>query len=222
MKIGIIVAMDKEFEQLHQLLENVSYGTRHECRWAKGTLGSHEVFLRKSGIGKVNAAVCATEILNEFKPELLVSTGVAGGADKTMHPLDIVVGTEYRYHDVYCGSEVEKGQFVGLPAAFYTPEELWKNAPATHRGLIVSGDWFVDSVEKIRSILADFPQAKAVDMESCAIAQTAYLFGVRFVSFRVISDVPLTDDKASQYFDFWERAEKRSFESVRQFLVSLP
>lgn len=221
MKIGVIVAMEKEFEQLVKLLENVCYFSRRGARGCRGTLGSNEIVLQHAGIGKVSAAAGATEMLLEEKPALLVSSGVAGGADKTMHPLDIIVGTEYRYHDVYCGSEVEKGQFVGMPPAFHTPESLWKNAPATHRGLIVTGDWFVDSKEKIQSILADFPEAKAVDMESCAIAQVAYLFGVPFVSFRVISDVPLNDDKASQYFDFWKRAEERSFASVRQFLESL-
>lgn len=221
MKIGIIVAMQKEFVQLQKLLENATPYKRRDTLGVRGTLGANEIILQQAGMGKVNAAIGATELMLCDKPELLVSTGVAGGADRTMHPLDVIVGTEYRFHDVYCGSEVEKGQMVGLPPAFYTPEEIWKKAPATHRGLIVTGDWFVDSKEKIYSILADFPEAKAVDMESCALAQTAYAFGVPFVSFRIISDVPLNDDKASQYFDFWKKAEARSFESVRQFLQSL-
>ena len=86
---------------------------------------------------------------------------------------------------------------------------------------MVSGDWFVDSREKMREILGHFPDAKAVDMESCAIAQACYLYGIPFVSFRVISDVPLSDEKASQYFDFWGRLANGSFEVTRQFIEAI-
>jgi adenosylhomocysteine nucleosidase len=86
---------------------------------------------------------------------------------------------------------------------------------------MVSGDWFVDSREKMQEILNHFPEAKAVDMESCAIAQTCHLLGIPFISFRIISDVPLSDHKASQYFDFWSRMADGSFEVTRQFIEAL-
>ncbi|MDY4951382.1 MAG: 5'-nucleosidase, partial [Prevotella sp.] len=74
------------------------------------------------------------------------------------------------------------------------------------------------SREKMRSILDAFPEAEAVDMESCSIAQTCHIFGVDFISFRIISDVPLNDHKAQMYFDFWDRMANGSFEVTKKFL----
>ena len=85
----------------------------------------------------------------------------------------------------------------------------------------MSGDWFVDSQQKMREILSMFPKATAVDMESCSIAQACYIYKTPFISFRVISDVPLKDPKASQYFDFWNRAAEGSFEVTRLFIESI-
>jgi len=90
-----------------------------------------------------------------------------------------------------------------------------------HPGLIVTGDWFVDSKEKMREIIGHFPEAKAVDMESAAIAQTCYLNQVPFISFRVISDIPLRDTDASQYHDFWNTIAENSFQVTRTFIESL-
>ena len=90
-----------------------------------------------------------------------------------------------------------------------------------HPGLIVSGEWFVDTKEKMQSILETFPEAKAVDMESCSIAQTCHKYGVPFISFRIISDIPLKDNKAQMYFDFWKTMADGSFNVTRAFLESL-
>jgi len=73
----------------------------------------------------------------------------------------------------------------------------------------------------MREILSHFPDAKAVDMESCSIAQTCYVYGTPFISFRIISDVPLKDEKASQYFDFWSRLANDSFEVTKRYLEAL-
>jgi adenosylhomocysteine nucleosidase len=70
----------------------------------------------------------------------------------------------------------------------------------------------------MREILTRFPDAMAVDMESCAIAQTCHLYNIPFVSFRIISDVPLNDHQASQYYDFWERMAEGSFKVTQAFL----
>ena len=88
-------------------------------------------------------------------------------------------------------------------------------------GLIVTGDWFVDSREKMREIIDRFPEAKAVDMESAAIAHVCDKRRVAFISFRIISDIPLKDNEASQYFDFWERMAENSFNVTRSFLEAI-
>lgn len=222
MKIGIIIAMSKEMRQLRSLLSE----ERTECINGKdfiiGAIGQHEIIMQQCGIGKVNAAVGCVEMINNYHPQLIISTGCAGGADISMQVTDVVVGSEYTYHDVYCGSEQEYGQLMGLPARFTAPDYLIDKAlsvsPKVHAGLIVTGDWFVDSQDKMSSIMQQFPQAKAVDMESCAIAHTCYLYQVPFISFRVISDIPLKDEKAAMYYDFWDRIAEGSFNITKHFL----
>lgn len=225
-RIGIIVAMDKEFAELQTLLDN----RRNECHdhkdFVTGTIGNAEIVMQKCGIGKVNSAIGAVEMIDCYRPELVISTGCAGGADQKLNPLDVVVASECVYHDVYCGDNASFGQVLGLPARYKAPEWLVEKAlqvamPEGQKlvsGLTVSGDWFVDSREKMQLILDHFPEATAVDMESCSIAQTCHIYNTPFVSLRVISDVPLKDTKASQYFDFWNRAAQGSFEVTRQFI----
>lgn len=215
MKIGIIVAMDKELRQLRQLFS------------------SDNVRVEKCGIGKVNAALGAQRMINEFHPDCIISSGCAGGNGDDINVQDVVVSSELCYHDVYCGTAIDNttqfGQVQGLPVRFQADEIMLHHAQQMknengfqiHTGLIVTGDWFVDSKEKMRSIIAHFPDAKAVDMESCAIAQTCYLNHVPFISFRVISDIPLRDTDASQYHDFWNTVADHSFQVTKTFVERL-
>ena len=214
MKIGIIVAMDKELKQLQEVFRN------------------SDVLVQKCGIGKVNAALGAQRMINEFHPDCIISSGCAGGNGDDINVQDIIVSKELCYHDVYCGKAIDDstvyGQVQGLPARYQADPELLRKALSLqtsdiklHQGLIVTGDWFVDSKEKMREIIGHFPEAKAVDMESCAIAQTCYINKVPFISFRVISDTPLRDTDASQYHNFWDTVAEHSFQTTRAFVESL-
>lgn len=235
MKIGVIVAMDKEFTQLKTLLDDSRTERKNKKDFVIGEIGNNQIFMQQCGIGKVNSAIGAVEMINNYHPDLIVSTGVAGGVQTEMNPLDVIIGTRYYYHDVYCGDEVNYGQFVGMPPYFSTNKELVKKAiesvensglfhqgnSKVYSGPIVSGDWFVNTKEKMQSILEKFPKAMAVDMESCSIAQTCYIYRVAFISFRIISDVPLKDQNASQYFDFWNRLAEGSFNATKSFLTNI-
>ena len=146
-----------------------------------------------------------------------------------------MVSTELVYHDVYCGEAIGHsvyGQVQGLPERFKADPMLLDKASRLslltsqlsiniHPGLIATGDWFVDSKDKMREIIGHFPEAKAIDMESAAIAQTCYLRHVPFISFRVISDIPLRDTDASQYHDFWNTIAEHSFQITKTFVESL-
>ena len=219
--------MDKELAQLRTLLGDARTESRHGMEFILGSVAGKEVVLQKCGIGKVNSAIGTVEMIDCYAPDVVVSSGVAGGADSRMSVGDVVVGTEYCYHDAYCGDECAFGQIMGMPPVFKAGEGLADKAlaacapTAAHGGLIVSGEWFVDSKQKMRAILARFPNAVAVDMESCSIAQTCHVYGVPFVSFRITSDLPLCDEKASQYFDFWERLADGTFNVTRRLIEAL-
>lgn len=227
MKIGIIVAMDKELVQLRGLLDNSTVERHSKKDFILGSIDDKEIILQKCGIGKVNSAIGAVEMIDNYHPDLIISTGVAGGADDRMNVCDVVIGTEYRYHDAYCGDDCRYGQIMGMPPAFHAPADLVDKAMAAcgdttaYKGLIASGEWFVNSQNKMRAILARFPETVAVDMESTSIAQTCHIYGVPFISFRVISDIPLKDTKASQYFDFWARLAEGSFNVTKRLIAAL-
>ena len=232
MRIGIIVAMDKEFTQLKTLLTESQTERKNHKDFVIGKIGENEVVMQQCGIGKVNSAIGAVEMIDNYHPDLVISSGVAGGADINLNVTEVVVATDCVYHDAYCGDECEFGQILGMPATFKTSKEYVEKAlainelpdnqhPKIHAGQIVSGEWFVDSKEKMRSILEHFPHAMAVDMESCSIAQTCHIYKTPFISFRIISDVPLKDTKAQQYFDFWAKMAEGSFNVTKAFLESL-
>ena len=228
MKIGIIIAMDKEFRRISELLDGLDVELDGGRKFVTGTLGENELVLHQCGIGKVNAAIGASEMIRRYNPDLLVSTGCAGGGRTDMEVMDIVASTELAYHDVYCGEAMGKtvyGQVQGMPARYSSPSDLVEKAkavsPRVHAGLIVTGDWFVDSKEKMRAIVSHFPEAAAVDMESAAIAQTCHIYGIPFISFRVISDIPLKDTNAAMYHDFWNTVADHSFETTKEFLLKL-
>ena len=204
----MIVAMDKELQQLRPLFPE------------------DKVILQKSGIGKVNAAIQTVEMIRQYNPDVIISSGCAGGNGDDINVQDVVVSTQLAYHDVYCGTAIGQsvyGQVQGLPARFDADPHLLEVAIKTGAkpGLIVTGDWFVDSKEKMREIVGHFPEAKAVDMESAAIAQVCYIYKVPFISFRVISDIPLRDTDASQYHNFWDTIAQNSFQITKTFIESL-
>ena len=107
MKIGIIVAMDKEFAQLRSLLSDSRTEHRNHKDFVLGTIAQNRIIMQQCGIGKVNAAIGAVEMIDNYHPDLVVSSGVAGGASTALNVTEVVVGTEYAYHDAYCGSECE-------------------------------------------------------------------------------------------------------------------
>ena len=232
MKIGIIVAMDKEFMQLKTLLSESQTERKNYKDFVLGKIGDNEVVMQQCGIGKVNSAIGAVEMIDNYHPDLIISSGVAGGADTQLNVTEVVVATECVYHDAYCGDDCQYGQIMGMLAQFKTPTEYVEKAlainnlagsnhPKIHAGQIVSGEWFVNSKEKMRSILEHFPHAMAVDMESCSIAQTCHIYKTPFISFRIISDIPLKDNKAQQYFDFWAKMAEGSFNVTKAFLENI-
>lgn len=219
--------MDKEFVRIKSLLGSVEEVVSHGRSYVTGTMGGNTVVMHQCGIGKVNAAIGASEMISGFAPDAVVSTGVAGGASLSLSVGDVVVSSQTCYHDVYCGEEVAYGQVLGMPARFDGDAAMLAKAAALDcgtrivSGLTVTGDWFVDSREKMAAIMERFPEAMAVDMESAAIAQACFQRGVPFISFRIISDIPLSDHKAAQYFNFWETAADNSFGVTKAFLESM-
>ena len=227
MIIGIINAMQKEHEQLVALLQDRKTEKRGRFSFTIGFYKGKSIVLMQSGIGKVNAAVGAVELIHQYEPDVLVNTGVAGATDKSLRIMDVVAGATVTYHDVDCGTGNELGQVQGLPAVYHADERLLKITSSLETetrivpGLICSGDQFITDSQQLDSIKSRFPQALAVDMESGALAQVCYLYEIPFLSFRIISDTPGAAEHIDQYTNFWETMASRSFSVTRSLLDAL-
>ena len=225
MKIGIIVAMGKELDLLKPMLENGSEKIVDGVTFHVGTVGKHEVVAMQCGIGKVNAAIGTVTLISNFAPDAVINSGVAGGADKSVNVMDVVVGARVAYNDVWCGPECEMGRVQGLPL-YYEGAQMFLDAIEQRAdikpGLICSGDRFIDNMAEIEAIKANFPDVLAVDMESGAIAQVCCIKKLPFLSMRVISDSPgASHNNIKQYHDFWEAAPQQSFEVLHQLLLNV-
>ncbi len=225
MKIGIIVAMRKELDLLLPLLQDSDESRMSGFEFHCGKMGRHDVMVMQCGIGKVNAAMGALMLVNHFAPNFVINSGVAGGADKSVNVMDVVAGEKVSYHDVWCGPESELGRVQGLPLYFEGSTKLLELLPESgdiHKGLICSGDQFIDTMDEVNRIKGNFPEALAVDMESGAIAQVCYQCSVPFLALRVISDSPgASHDNTRQYLDFWTDAPRETFKLVKDIITKL-
>lgn len=229
MKIGIIGAMEQEVALLR---DHLSHSTLHQqagCEIYTGQLHGVEIALVKSGISKVSAALGTTLLLDHFKPELVINTGSAGGLAPSLKVGDIVVSHEVRYHDVdVTAFGYEPGQMAQCPASFNAAPSLVALAEeiidrlGMHavRGLVVSGDAFINGAEGLARIRRTFPQAIAVEMEATAIAHVCHQFAVPFVVVRAISDVA---DQASHlsFEEFLTVAAQSSSRLVEEMVHAL-
>lgn len=226
MKIGIIVAMGKELKLLLPLIESHSIITLNDIEFHVGKIGRHEVTAMQCGIGKVNAAIGTMTMVENFHPDLVINTGVAGGAGSAAGILDVVVAERIAYHDVWCGPGTEWGDAAGCPRFFESAQAITSlpclngNEKIKH-GLICSGDIFISKAEEVERIRSLYPDVMAVDMESASIAQVCYLKNVPFFCARVISDTPGGEDNIAQYENFWDDAPKHTFETLKNVISNI-
>ena len=219
--------MDKEVALLLPLLEDKRDVELDGRKAYVGRIGANEVCVMKCGIGKVNSALNAYRMIGWFHPELVINSGVAGGADASMAVGSLLIATEAAYHDVWCGPGTEWGQIDGMPRRFSMDKALVEACRAlpgledARYGLICSGDRFISKVDEVDFIKSEFPDALACDMESASIAHACLDKGVPFAVVRVVSDTPGQADNISQYKDFWTTVPEKTFQAVWSIINSL-
>ena len=228
MTIGIIGAMEEEVAVLKQEMdieETVDYASMQFC---KGTLCGKNVVIVRSGIGKVNAAICAQVLADRFNVDVLINTGIAGSLDAAIDIGDMVISTDLVEHDMDATifgdplGQVPRMDTFSFPAeANLIEKAVAANEEAnpdikTFTGRIVSGDQFVSSAEVKEKLVKNF-QAKCTEMEGAAIAHAAYLNKVSCVIIRAISDK--ADNSATMdYPTFEKKAIEHSVRLVRNLL----
>ena len=223
--IGIIGAMEEEVVELKkdmQIEETVEMAGMVFC---KGTLGGKDVVIVRSGIGKVNAGICAQILVSQFGADTLINTGIAGSRDIG----DMVISTDALHHDMDAtvfgdpAGQIPRMDTLSFPA----DKELVKKAVAanekanpdihTFTGRVASGDQFISDKEVKERIVSLF-HPMCVEMEGAGIAQAAYLNKVSYVIIRAISDK--ADNSATMDYPTFEK--KAIAHSVRLMKELLP
>ena len=213
-KYGIIGAMESEVRELCGELVNKEIVEFAGLSFSTGFLENKEVVIVKSGIGKVNAALCAQALILKFGVTKIINTGIAGAFAKGLGVFDFVVSTAAVYHDFDTTAFGYKiGQVPGLPESFTADEKLAEAAVVAFgktafakkykviKGVVASGDQFISDSSVKKRIKSNFEPA-CVEMEGCAIAQTCYLNKVPFVIVRCMSD--MADESVEQTYAFNE------------------
>lgn len=160
------------------------------------------------GIGKVNAAACTALGISLYQPDLVINSGVAGGLVSELAVGDVIIGTEFSYHDADATAfGYAYGQIPRMPLFYQASlvinqlimDSLQLASFNVLSGLICSGDSFIADHEKVLAIQAKIPAILALDMESCAIAQACHQLQVPFSCLRSISDAANT--QATQSYE---------------------
>ena len=207
-KIGIIGAMELEVETLKARMDITGQTTR------AGTLGQARVVVVRSGIGKVNAAMCVQILADLFGVTHVINTGVAGSLNAALDIGDIVISRDVIHHDMdvrvfgYALGQVPQLDTLAFPGdesmirlALSSCEEA---NPGLHTtvGRVVSGDQFISDREVKERLITEF-HADCTEMEGASIAHASYLNGLPFVVIRAISDK--ADDSARMDYPAFER-----------------
>ena len=227
--IGIIGAMEEEVTALKEAMEVQETIEKASMIFCKGMLCGKEVVVVRSGIGKVNAGICAQILVDRFGVDVLINTGIAGSLDAKIDIGDMVISTDALHHDMDASEfgdalgQVPRMDVLSFPA----DETLVKKAvqasekanPDIHTftGRIASGDQFIASREVKERIVKNF-HPLCVEMEGAGIAQAAYLNQVSYVIIRAISDK--ADNSAHvDYPTFEQQAIAHSVRLVKELLT---
>lgn len=198
MRYGVINAMAEEKLALLEAMTGMVKVEKGLKEFHTGKIGDVDVVVVESGIGKVEAAITTTLLINEFDVDAVINSGSAGALGADLRIGDVVIANNLAYGDADARAfGYAFGQVPQQPATFVPDEDL-SAAMATefektatgklYRGLILTSDSFIAGPEQKDNLLGHFPEALSAEMEGAAIAQVATTYNKPFAVVRAISD----------------------------------
>lgn len=212
---AILGAFPPEMTILQQQLKEKKDTVIQQVRFSIGLLNGRRVVLAQTGMGKVNAAMTTTLVLEHFSPHELLFTGIAGGVDPQLSPGDLVIGTSVAYHDygtltpdslqvratrnpftltdnpIFFACDSALVELARRTSGKVSFEKIHDKAgdrlPVVVAGVIVTGDVFVASAPATEKFHRQ-QYAEATEMEGAAIGQVCWQQRVPFLVIRSLSD----------------------------------
>ncbi len=223
--IGIIGAMQEEVIVIKNDMTDIIEENIFETIFIKGKLYGKDIVLVESGIGKVNAAITATILINHYNVDEIIFSGVAGATNEKLSIGDVVISTDLIQHDFDVTEfGYEKGQIARMKEWKFKASEKLLNKTKNivldknkvYYGRIISGDQFISSKELKKNLGEEF-EALCVDMESASVAHVCYRMNKEFLIVRSISD-SVTDDSTMEFSEFVNIAAINSKEIIRSLI----
>ena len=206
MKTGIICASENELAPFLDDFQEHSVVEKAMLKIHIGKIGAHDIVLLYCGVCKVNAAIAAQIVIDDFNVDAIINAGVAGGMDRRLKILDTVVSTEVAYHDV--ASEILTEYHPWMKSVFFAADEnllkIAKNVAERiqtkgkiYFGRMVTGEAFIS--DDGRQEIMDAFNPLSVDMETGSIAHVCYANSIPFLAIRSITDT--ADHSGSEFFE---------------------
>jgi adenosylhomocysteine nucleosidase len=226
MIIGIIAAMEPEINFTISALKDKKEHLISNITFYEGTIGNHKVVVSLSGIGKVNSAINTTLLINNFKPDVIINSGIAGGS-KELSTFDFVIADKLTYSDFDCQVfNYEFGQVPQMPLYYFSDSKLKEKLEAYltsknisfKNSIVLTADSFRLSASEIKNNVST---SFATEMEGTSIAQTCYKLNTPFLSFRIISDILDSENHIEEYNEFEKKSAQLSSEVIVNFIQTL-
>jgi adenosylhomocysteine nucleosidase len=239
-----MIAVIGAFETEVQLLKNKLLHKQEEViegiHFYTGILNGQKVVVSRLGIGKVNAAISTTLLLEHFRPKAILFSGIAGAMNPLLHPGDIVVGKQIAYHDygrispegfqlwatknpyhfnanpIYFNSDTLLIAIAEKASKLVSFQLINTYAPKIFFGTIITGDIFLADNEKNKT-LRNAMNADAIEMEGAAVAQVCYQQKVPFLIIRSLSD-DANDTATLDFVKYGKMAAENSAQFVLEIL----
>lgn len=230
-----VMGIAREVAPVESKLQGAAVTTIEGMVFTSGSINGARVITVRSSVGKTNAALATTLLLERYKPTAVIWTGTAGAADPDLNPADVVIGSGVGYHDFgamtvngFARSPTRNSGTGQTDPAFFAPDpnllaaarraagivKLFRGpipesepGPRILEGLIATGDAFVADPAR-RNEIRTALKASAVEMEGAAVAQVCARFNVPFLAIRSITD--RADGQASNSYQRFVETSSRN------------
>ena len=219
--VAIIGALDEEVALIAKSLTHVTHTAKGSLDIVSGTVDSFgsdviKVATTVGGMGLVNAAATTQLLIDEFAPDAVIFSGIAGNLNTHLHINDVVLGGTLRYldTDMRLVGQFKPGTADRPIEEYHSDDRLLELADQAlndlniHHivGIIATGNYFVDDPQKVEQVIRE-TGADAVEMEGAAVAHVAARNDVPALVIRALSDNADTDYEDFKTFDISEYAD---------------
>lgn len=221
----IIAAMDSEVEAIIEAVKPIETTSLYEYESYKFKRNGEDYYLIRGGIGKVSTAIKITAIASRYKIKRIFNLGTSGSVNRDVDINEVIIATKVGYHDVDVREfNYELGQIPGGDPALYECDNEWIDSHLQNvtypylRGVVRSGDQFINKENYKTSNLPQFEDCLTCEMESGAVGQTCYTLKIPFVVIRSISDSVFENDNKSIHDNNVASSMKASAEVLLQMI----